>query len=824
MRIRGIPMPVNHTPRTPGRQVEFRKKGVLSLGRKLFAFLGFNLVLVLGLVGGTAYLKGKGLIETSTRRGIDQQTVSIGRIASYAVFVEDRVELARILGLQLKEPDIVYLAARNEAGEILLLLSDPGWEEEGRTATSRQPVGSERQFRTFLNDRETRYVEGFIPIHLESEPSFENEASPMVAGPERVGWIQVGFDTTWMTRQWEGFRRNLLLLCGVLSALYAGCALIFVRRIVRPIGSLVQATRRLGEGGFDSRVHIRSRDEVGELAASFNQMASSLQTAQEEIREHNRELERKVEERTRELQVAKENLESAYQDLKNLDKMKDSFLSSVSHELRTPLTSIRSFSEILLQYEDTDAKTQTEFLTIINSESERLTRLINDVLDLSRIEARRMIWHDDLLSMREMIEEVVRSHQSLLGEKFLTISVDAPDSLPLVFADRDRITQVLTNLLGNAMKFSSPGGRIELYAEVFEGRRFGETSPWVKIRVRDEGVGIDKADHEFIFDKFSQVAGDTLTDRPKGTGLGLPICKEIVSHYGGNIWVESQKGEGASFYFTLPGTSLRGEAEANKPAEPVETTSEEDGGWRRKTVLVVDDNPNMRRLLRHHFETRGYTIVEAADGHEALKKARTHRVDLITLDLMMPAMSGYDLLGMLREDPLTRDIPILIISVVEDNQTGILMGANDCLKKPFLEKELMDKVRQLLGGNKRRSVLVVDDDGGVREGLRLQLEDLGYSAWTAADGEAAIEQLLQRRPDLVILDVIMPRKNGPEVLQWIRNNPGTQDLPVIILTAHSLLGDQVRMMTLGIDGYVEKAQGLERLFQSVDTLLHQNPN
>jgi CheY-like chemotaxis protein len=231
----------------------------------------------------------------------------------------------------------------------------------------------------------------------------------------------------------------------------------------------------------------------------------------------------------------------------------------------------------------------------------------------------------------------------------------------------------------------------------------------------------------------------------------------------------------------------------------------------------------MRRLIRYHFHGRGYRVEEAEDGQEALDKARAGKVDLITLDLMMPAMSGYDVLGMLRQDLRTKGIPILIISVVEDQGTGILLGANDCLKKPFLEKDLMDKVRQLLTG-KKRSVLIVDDDRGVRESLRLQLEDCGYSTSIAEDGEVAIETLQQSRPDLVILDVIMPKKNGPEVLQWIRKNPGTHDLPVIILTAHNLSGERVSLVTLGIDAYVEKSQGLERLLEKVDSLLNQPLN
>lgn len=790
-----------------------------TLGQKLYAFLLLNLLAVLVFVGGMAYQRGRDVIQKTLQQGIEHRMEVLARILAYPVFVEDKREIQQILQSQLRDPEIVFVITRRGDGKILSYQAKDQWQEEAGMATFRPLAsGLERSLRAYVSDQGTPFIESIVSLRLDSDPGLDSEWSrDMGAFAGKAGWVQIGFTTEWTDKQWTDFRRNLLLGSGGLAVLFAFYALIFVRTVVKPIRSLVRATRKVGEGSFDCRVDIRSRDEVGELAASFNQMTARLQAAYEKIREHQKELEAKVDERTAELQRAKENLEKAYLDLKELDRMKDSFLSSVSHELRTPLTSIRSFSEILLQYEDTDPKTQREFIGIINTESERLTRLINDVLDLSRIEARRMVWHDDLMSVREIAEDVARVHQGLLAEKSLALSLEIAPDLPYVFVDKDRIQQVLTNLLSNAIKFSPPGGRITIRAESFMSKRFGENTPWVKVCVSDQGVGIDPKDHEFIFDKFSQIAGDTLSDRPKGTGLGLSICREIVSHYGGNIWVESEKGKGANFYFTLPGTQMAARGAAAVQGRGQSSAQDQEG--EAKTILVVDDNENMRRLLRFQFESRGYRVVEAADGQEAIEKARGSHVDLITLDLMMPSMSGYDLLGMLREDPLTRSVPILIVSVVEDEETGILLGANDYLRKPFFESELMSKVRRLLTGESR-SVLIVDDDPGVRETLRMQLRDLGYEVWTAEDGQAAIESLKRRKPDLVILDVIMPRKNGHEVLEWIRQNPATQNLPVIVLTAQNLTGNRVSMLTLGVDAYLQKSQGMEPLFQSVDRILN----
>ncbi len=268
--------------------------------------------------------------------------------------------------------------------------------------------------------------------------------------------------------------------------------------------------------------------------------------AEEKIKRINIELEQRVKERTQEL-------ERAYEELKLLDQAKDAFLSSVSHELRTPLTSIRSFSEILLNYEDIDPASQKEFITIINMESERLTRLINDVLDIAKIEAGKGTWNDDLVDLEKTIQRVADVQRPLLAKKALTLCLDLPEDLPPVYADPDRIQQVFTNLVDNAAKFSPNGGRITIKAELVDAHQSDESeAAWIKVGVSDQGIGISEKDFKTIFDKFGQVAHDSTYEKPKGTGLGLPICRQIVTHYGGEIWVESTKGRGSTFWFTLP--------------------------------------------------------------------------------------------------------------------------------------------------------------------------------------------------------------------------------------------------------------------------------
>ena len=247
-----------------------------------------------------------------------------------------------------------------------------------------------------------------------------------------------------------------------------------------------------------------------------------------------------------EKKLAKDELEKANQRLRELDKLKDSFLSTVSHEMRTPLTSIRSFAEILMNYEE-DRPTQKEFLKIINDESERLTRLINDLLDSSKIQAGRMIWKTELVSMEDSIRSAVNPARTLMDKNKQLFTLSIEPELPQVLSDRDRMIQVVTNLLNNATKFTPEGGRITLEAR---SEKKG-TQELVVVSISDTGIGIAPEYHQSIFENFGQV-GDVLKDRPKGTGLGLPICKKIIENYGGKIWLESAQGKGATFYFSLP--------------------------------------------------------------------------------------------------------------------------------------------------------------------------------------------------------------------------------------------------------------------------------
>jgi PAS domain S-box-containing protein len=499
---------------------------------------------------------------------------------------------------------------------------------------------------------------------------------------------------------------------------------------------------------------------------------------------------------------AKEELEQANQRLRELDKLKDNFLSTVSHELRTPLTSIKSFVEILLNY-DEDKATQREFLGIINEESDRLTRLINDFLDISKIQAGRIQWKTEEFGIQDVVTPVTFTAKPLLEKNKLTMKVDIDPALPRIVFDKDRLIQVFTNLLGNAIKFTPEGGQVALGV-----KKPADQSGYVTVQISDTGIGIASENHARIFENFGQV-GDVLKDRPKGTGLGLPISKKIIENYGGKIWIESALGKGTSFFFTLP--------VAPEKSPPVIKTDSPSSATHRvngKTVLVVDDEANIRLFIKHELTAKGHNVIEAAGGKEAVEMARKCHPDLITLDIMMPDLNGFDVTAVLKNDPQTEAIPILIITVVEDMQKAFRLGANDYLTKPISLDLLLRKVNNLLSG-KQKKILCVDDEPSILKSMEYELGKCGYNTVGCTTGSQALKSIADVLPDLVILDINMPEMNGIEVIQSLKSNPRTINLPIVIMTGIDIDEVRVKALSMGVNDCINKSEGFRRLQEAI---------
>ncbi len=511
-----------------------------------------------------------------------------------------------------------------------------------------------------------------------------------------------------------------------------------------------------------------------------------------------------------ELKQKMRELEEANNRLKELDKLKDNFLSTVSHELRTPLTSIKSFTEILLNYQEDEA-TQKEFLGIINQESDRLTRLINDFLDLSKIQSGRVQWQTGEVSVQEAIDAAVMATGALISEANLKLSIDIEPDLPPVLCDRDRLVQVLTNLLGNAQKFTPAGGKIDVRARLSKSDGVQAKADMVLVSVADTGIGIAPENHQRIFQKFSQV-GDTLRDRPQGTGLGLAICKEIVEHYGGRIWFESEPGKGSTFFFTLP-VAVDGKAQLSPETPPPAVAA-----VRRGTILVVDDEANIRHFISHELSKHGHKVIEADSGKQAINLARQHHPDLITLDVLMPDLDGFDVTAILKNDPQTQDIPILIVSVVEDRKRALQLGASDYITKPCSMEKLLEKVNHLLPVS-QKTILIVDDDKALVRSLETELNKRGFATQRAYNGREALKAVERYQPDLILIDIRMPEMDGYETIKVLKSNPETSGIHIIVMTGIEIDDGRVKALSIGAEDYFKKSGSIDQLIQAVERIL-----
>ncbi|WP_448591675.1 response regulator, partial [Thermoflexus hugenholtzii] len=468
--------------------------------------------------------------------------------------------------------------------------------------------------------------------------------------------------------------------------------------------------------------------------------------------------------------------------LRELDRLKTQFIANMSHELRTPLNSIIGFSRVILKGIDGPlTEAQRQDLTAIYNAGQHLLGLINDILDLSKIEAGRMELQFSEVDMREIIRGVMSTAVGLTRDKPIELRQEVPEDLPPVWADPQRARQVLLNLVSNAAKFTDQG---------FIAVRAWADESFVTIAVQDTGIGIPKEKQEEIFQEFTQVESGT-TRRYGGTGLGLAIARRLVELMGGRIWVESEVGKGSTFFFTLPRArpQLAGEP---RPGRPV--------------ILCIDDDPGVITLYRRYLEKHGFEVVGLTDPREALETARRLRPDAITLDIMMPQKDGWTVLQELKADPQTRAIPVIICSILDERGQGFSLGAAEYLVKPFTEEELLEAIQRVDGRPRPLKVLVIDDSEGDRQLIRRVLENAGgYHVLEAANGPEGVALARRERPDLVILDLMMPEMDGFAVVEALREDPSTRSLPILVLTAKALTEEDRRRLNGRIERLLQKA-------------------
>jgi signal transduction histidine kinase/CheY-like chemotaxis protein len=488
------------------------------------------------------------------------------------------------------------------------------------------------------------------------------------------------------------------------------------------------------------------------------------------------ELETKVIERTESMRIAQLEAEKANQ-------AKSRFLANMSHELRTPLNAILGFSELLL--DDTtgriDEATRHRFLAQIHGSGEHLLQLINDVLDLSKVEAGQMELHQQRLMVAEAVREVLATVQPLARAKDIELTGE-PDPALEVVADPSKLKQMLLNLLSNAIKFTLNGGRVVVGARQVES--------WIEIFVSDTGIGIGPEDIAQLFTEFRQIDSGSAR-RQEGTGLGLSLTRHLARLHGGDVIVESEKGRGSKFTLRLhaPDSTV-----ASDPTRPL--------------ILVVEDNPAAAEILGRHLVRGGFRMKVARTGAEALAMAAELKPVAVTLDILLPEIDGWEVLGRLKELEATRDIPVVVVSVVDDPALGRALGAIDYFVKPVDTQALLSRLDRFAFTSKLKRepvrVLVVDDEPANLELVESQLQPAGFEVLRANGGQEGIDMARSQHPNLILLDLMMPGVNGFDVVEALRADEMTRLIPIMVLTAKVLTASDKRILNGHVAGIFKR--------------------
>jgi CheY-like chemotaxis protein/signal transduction histidine kinase len=526
-------------------------------------------------------------------------------------------------------------------------------------------------------------------------------------------------------------------------------------------------------------------DHLSMINQELEAQSEELQDQAEELQDQTEELQRSSEE----LQEQNAKLEAQKIQVEAATKLKSEFLSNMSHELRTPLNSIMALSRVLImQAKDKLNEDENNYLEIVERNGKRLLTLINDILDLSKIEAGKMEITPKYMNTSSFLQTIQENIQSLSEEKGLTLSLELPDNLPNLETDEIRLHHVILNIVSNAVKFTEEGS-VEIAAN-FDSKN-------IYIKVKDTGIGINKETLTHIFDEFRQADG-TSSRQYEGTGLGLAIAKKMIKILGGTIEVKSIFGKGTVFTVTVPIKWY----EVNVPSNAI-TFENPSNTIIGKTILVVDDDPKTVKHISDHLREDGYHIISAISGKQALKLAEDYQPFAITLDIIMEDMDGWEVLQKLKSKATTKDIPVIVVSVSDDSETGFALGAVGFINKPIEKDLLLTTVRKI---NKiPDTVMIVDDNEFELKTISDIIESENIKTIKATNGKECIKLLESESPDILILDLMMPEMDGFTTLENIRKQSKTQNLPVIIVSAKDLTKEEKNKLSGKVSSIIAKS-------------------
>ncbi|HET6628288.1 MAG TPA: response regulator [Woeseiaceae bacterium] len=558
---------------------------------------------------------------------------------------------------------------------------------------------------------------------------------------------------------------------------------------------LLLKDRALGVMAVESRPGVTlGPSDTSLMETLANQMAIAIANALsfEKIEQLNISLEGKVRERTEELEQQHVRLEQVNKELIKATRHKSEFLANMSHELRTPLNAVIGYSELL--QEEMEEQNHEEYvpdLHKINSAGKHLLALINDVLDLSKIEAGKMEVFMEDAEIGQILDEVRTTIKPFIESFGNTFRVSP--AAGRIRTDVTKLRQVLFNLLSNAAKFTE-GGVVSL--ETAHVRKDGDDF-W-QFRISDTGIGIAPDKMGRLFEEFSQLDAE-VARKHGGTGLGLAISRRFCQMLGGDITVTSRIGEGSTFTVTLPAQKDE-RVPARKPQKGSTRSAEP------CDVLVIDDDPAVRDLVSRYLVKEGFRVQAAETGEEGLEIARRTHPEAITLDLLMPGIDGWSVLTQLKADPGLANIPVVIVTILDNNETGYTTGAADYLTKPVDQQRLVEIIRRHCGKQGPEPVLVIEDDADSRSLICKMLRKEGFDVVDVEDAEAALARLAWQVPALILLDLILPGMDGFQFIEALHDKPAWRNIPIVVVTARDLSPEEHRSLDRSVRKIVKKGR------------------
>ncbi len=555
--------------------------------------------------------------------------------------------------------------------------------------------------------------------------------------------------------------------------------------------------------------NLLASEETATLADHLLLTNQKLEAQSEELQEQSEELQQQADELQKgsdELQLQNQELEMQRRQVEEATRLKSEFLSNMSHELRTPLNSINALSHVLIrQAKHKLSEEENEYLEVVERNGKRLLSLINDILDLSKVEAGKIEMQPKALSLEALLNQITDNIQPLAKQKNLILQFQFSDEQVEIETDENRLHQVLTNVIGNAVKFTDKGG-VELSVKTDLGA--------VHINVKDTGIGISDQMLPYIFDEFRQVDGST-SRTYEGTGLGLAIAKKMIHALHGKITVESVLGKGSVFTISLPK-----KWEGHVETESYSWSQKQSPDQNKKTILVVDDDPKIVKQISASLEASGYHTIGTTSGKEALMLAVKFKPYAITLDIVMPEMDGWEVLQKLKNNPETSDIPVIIISISNDKQTSFALGAIGYVAKPVNRQVLIREIRKL--NLSPAMVMIVDDNPIDRKLVFDILTEENIETIQAESGAQCLELIRTNHPDIIVLDLMMPEMDGFQVLDEIRKKTETRDLPVIVVTAKDLTLHDKELLSGKVATVLTKSTVTPaRVYQEIKRILDQ---